>query len=450
MSTTRWTLEQLKNELRAKKDVKGWIVTQENLHRRERYFLLDGEKVSVDQDREVHSQAIDVRLFVHGTQPGRQGEISKKFVPEKPIALQLESAILAAKETDYEAWELPTELPKDVPEVKSCDPEMAEDLQGAMDSVTREMNEAVALPRKTAFNSSELFMSVHDREIHLSNGLVHRLKQSRMYVEAAYSFNQGGKSDEYLHTAWTISPKDVSVVQLFQEASDRAQISLDTRKPATGKYAVILDADVLAKLFNSTMFLLSARNEYLDLPHKKPGDDFIPGATGDLITLTLDPSLEFGAVTTGMADQGVAQRPTILVDKNKVVTTAIDPQHAQYLKKKAGTYKGNIVLEGGALDHAQMIQAAPKVLEILQFSGLFVQESTGTFSSEIRLARLHDHTTGTVTTIKGGSLSGSIGDNFKFARFSKNRVKRSEFDYGNATGYFGPEFALLSEVSVVG
>ncbi|MBC7385414.1 MAG: hypothetical protein H7301_04510 [Cryobacterium sp.] len=450
ITSPRWTLEQLKNELRSRSEVKGWIVTQENLHRRERYLLLDQGKLSVDQDREVNSQSVEVRLFVHTGKTGRQGEISKKFVSEKPLNEQIESSIAAAKETDYEAWDLPSDLPKDPPEVKSCDPFMAEDLAGALESATQEVSKAVALPRKTDFNSSELFMSIHDREVHLSNGLTQRSKQSRMYVEAAYSYSKSGRSDEYLHTAWTISPADISIEHLFQEASDRAEISLQTKKPNTGKYSVILDADVLAKLFNSTTFLLSARNEYLDLPHKNPGDDFIPGATGDLLTLTLDPSLDFGAVTVSVADQGIVQKPLVLVDKNIVVTTAIDAQHGKYLKKKPGTYRGNVVLEAGAMDHAQMIQSAPKVLEILQFSGLFIQETTGTFSSEIRLARLHDHATGTVSIIKGGSLSGSISDNFKFARFSKNRVKRSEFDYGVATGYFGPEYALLTDVSVVG
>jgi predicted Zn-dependent protease len=445
-----WNLENLKNELKSRADVKGWILTQENLHRRERYFLLDAGKLAIDQDREVRAQSIDVRLFVAIGKPGRQGEIAKKMVPELPIAPQLDSAIAAAKETDHESWELPTELPKDVPEVRSCDPKMAEDLQGSMDEVTRDIAGAVLKPRKTAFNSSELFMSVHDRELHLSNGLVHRSRQSRMYVEAAYSFSKDGRSDEYLHTAWTISPKDVSVPELFQEASDRAEISLNTRKPMTGKYAVLLDADVLAKLFNASTSWLNARAEYLDLPNKKPGEDFIPGASGDLLTLALDPSLEYGAVTTAVADQGVVQRPLTLVDRNKVVTTAIDPQHGQYLKKKAGTYRGNVVVDGGSLEHAQLLQAAPKVLEILQFSGLFIQDTTGTFSSEIRLAKLHDHVTGAVTIIKGGSLSGSIADGFKNVKLSKTRVKRSEFDYGMASGYYGPEYALLSDVSVVG
>jgi predicted Zn-dependent protease len=445
-----WTLDQLKQELRANKDVKGWIVTQEDLHRRERYFLLDDGKLAIDQDREVRAQSVEVRLFVGIGKPGRQGEISKKIVKEKAIGPQLESAILAAKETDHEAWDLPTELPKDIPEVKGCDPAMAEDLQGSLEAVTQEITAAVGTPRKTVFNSSELFMSVHDRELHLSNGLINRSKQSRMYVEAAYSFSKGNKSDEYLHTAWTISPNDISVTKLFTEASERAAISLDTRKPLTGKYSVILDADVLAKLFQSTTSQLSAKSEYLELPHKKPGDDFIPGASGDLITLTLDPSLDFGAVTMGVSDQGLTQKPIVLVDKNIVVTTAIDTQHAQYLKKKAGTSRGNVIIQGGTLDHSQLVQAAPKVLEVLQFSGLFIDDSSGTFSSEIRLARIYDHTNGTVSIIKGGSLSGSIGDNFKNVKFSKNLVKRSEFDYGVASGYFGPEYALLTEVSVVG
>lgn len=441
-----WTLEQLKNELSARKDVKGWIITREDLHRRERYFLMDEGKLAIDQDRDVHSQNTNIRLFVGIGKPGRHGEITKKIVTERAIAPQVDSAIAAAKETDHEAWELPTDFPTSIPEVKSYDPKMAEDLHGSLEKVTSEIISAVEIKRKTVFNSAELFMAVQDRELHLSNGLVHRSKQSWMYLEAAYSYAKEGRSDEYLQTAWTVTPRDVSVTKLFTEASERAAISLETKKPVTGKFSVLVDAEVLAKLFNSTTFLLSAASEYLNLPHKKPGDDFIPGATGDLVTLRLDPSLDFGAETLGICDQGIIQRPLTLVEKNKVVTTAIDIQHGKYLNKKPGTYRGNVVLEGGALDFNQLVQAAPKVLEILQFSGLFIQETSGTFSSEIRLARLYDHTSGTVSVIKGGSLSGSISENFKNAHFSKNRVKRTE----SGRSYFGPEYALLNDVSVVG
>lgn len=446
-----WNLEQLKTELKTNKSLKGWIVTQENTHRRERYFLKDGKGVAVDQDREVHAQSVEVRLFVDIGKAGRQGEITKKLFKEAALKPQIESAIEAAKQTDHQAWDLPKEIPSDLPEVKSCDPRMMEDLNRSMDEVTSEILRATSVSRKTDFNSSELFMSVHHREAHLSNGLTHRTQQSRMYVEAAYSYTENGNSDEYLHTSWTISPKDISVSQIFQEASDRAEHSLNVKKPTSGKYHVILDADVLATLMNGYASHLYAHSEYLSLPFKRPGEEFVAGASGDLLTLRLDPSLEYGAVTVALGDQGVVQKPLVLVDRNKVVATATDKQHGDYLGRKASTYRGNVVVDAGKLSHSQLTQAAPQVLEILQFSGLFFSPNTGTYSSEIRLARLFDNQTGKISYIKGGSLSGSIADNFKFARLSAETTKKAHFDYGGqASGYMGPAYALVSEVSVVG
>ena len=92
-------------------------------------------------------------------------------------------------------------------------------------------------------------MSVHNREFHLSNGLTHRPSQSRIYVEAAYSFakkSQKGEleSDEYLNTRWAVNLDDLPLEKLFDETSDRAQHSLGLEKPLTGKYPVIIDADV--------------------------------------------------------------------------------------------------------------------------------------------------------------------------------------------------------------
>jgi hypothetical protein len=120
------------------------------------------------------------------------------------------------------------------------------------------------------------------------------------------------------------------------------------------------------------------------------------------------------------------------------------------------TARGDLVIEGGSLSRGELARAAPKVLEILQFSGLFADANSGTFGSEIRLARLHDNVKGTVSWIKGGSLSGSITENFRAARFSRERVRRAQFSSGGGSGasrgqgYFGPEFALMNDVSIVG
>jgi len=458
MSSTPWNLDTLKRELTADPLVKAWIITQEHTHRRERYFMMDGPALILDQDREVSGHGIEARILVHlAGKSGRQGEITKKLFTSMPLAPQLSSGIQAALQTDYQAWSLPTEMPRELPELATSDPRMAEDLEASMVELTDRIRACVGKKRNTVFNSAELFLSVHDRELHLSNGLTHRSAQSRVYTEAAYSFSKPGddgkvRSDEYLNTRWAVNIDDLPIQRLFEETSERAEHSLDVAKPETGKYPVIVDAEVLAVLFNNQVTQLYSANSYNGLPFVKPGDEVITGATGDLLTITLDPTLGFGADTTAVSEQGVMQKTIKLVEKNRVIASATDKRYGDYLSLSPTTTRGNVVVEPGALTHAELTRQAPRVIEILQFSGLFADSNSGTFSSEIRLARLYDNKAGTVSYLKGGSLSGSFTENFKAARFSKERVKQAHFSSGSSAGqgYYGPEYVLLGDVSIVG
>jgi predicted Zn-dependent protease len=457
-----WTLEELKKELSARKPVRGWIVAQEHTHRRERYFIGEGEgnsgALGIDQDRDVRSQSISARIFVDIGKPGRQGEITKKLFPMLPLAAQLDAAIDSALQTDHQEWSLPAEVPAELPKLSTADPMIAEDIEKVMSELTSEIAEVVGQQRQSRFNSAELFLSIHDRELHLSNGLKHRSSQSRIYSEAAYSISRPGKdgapeSDEYMNTSWAVSLRDFSIRKLFGEASDRAEHTLDVKRPSTGKYPVIIDAENLAMLFNGHVAHLGGFNAYNRLPYLKPGTELIPGAEGDLLTITLDPTLEYGADTTALSDQGISQTRLPLVSRNQVLATAADKQYADYLGAAPTTARGNVVIEPGTLTYQELTRQAPAVIEILQFSALFADANSGTFSSEIRLAKLHDNVKGTVTWIKGGSLSGSINENFRKARLSRETVKKAHFASGGGSpgqGYLGPAYALMNDVSIVG
>jgi predicted Zn-dependent protease len=329
---------------------------------------------------------------------------------------------------------------------------MAEDLERVMSEMTAKIERAVGKRRPSNFNSAELFLSLHDRTLHLSNGFTHRGSQSRIYSETAYSFTKNGKSDEYLNSRWAVSLDELDIDELFDETSDRVEHSLDVEKPMSGKYPVIIDAEVLATLFNGHISQLHAKNSYQGLPFLKVGLPLIPEAHADLVTLTLDPHLEYGADTAAVSSDGTLQEPIQLVDRNQVVATATDKRYADYLKTPMTSVRGSVVVELGSRSHAELTRAEPRVIEILQFSGLFADPNSGTFSSEIRLAKLYDNEKGTVTWLKGGSLAGSITENFQGVRFSNKRVKRSHFSSNElrGTGYYGPDFALLSDVSIVG
>lgn len=448
-ATAPWGLDTLKAELTARKGVVAWMIQQEHTHRRERYFMADaGAPLAVDQDRDTQSLNIQLRLFVDIGKPGRQGSVSKKLARSKPLSAQIDDAVAAARRTDREAWALPATVPASLPTVRSSDPAIAEDIESVMRGLTERIGVAVARRHPAHFNSAELFVSMHDREMWLSNGLTHRSSQSRIYAEAAYSVAES----EFLTTAWSVSLQDLPVEKLFAETAENAEHSDTMSKPVTGRYAVLINAESLAMLLTAQLAQLSAASAYQGLPFARPGTSLVEGATGDLLTLRLDPSLDYGADACVISDQGIPQTPLTLVDANQVTATITDKQFADYLKTEATASRGDLVVKAGRMDYAELVRDAPQVLEILQFSALFPNGNTGTFSSEIRLAKLHDRATGRVTYLKGGSLSGSIAENFKHLRLSSHRVRRATFSSDSPTGhgYFGPEYALLGDVSIVG
>ncbi|MGE0616651.1 MAG: hypothetical protein AB7P04_13535, partial [Bacteriovoracia bacterium] len=303
----KWTLAQLKSELSRRPELKAWVVTQENVHRRERYFLAEKDgHVAVDQDRDTESQSISVRLFVKLPKPGRQGEIAKNLFPLLPLGPQLDSAVAAAQQTDMEAWDLPAEVPQKLPEVRTADPRMSEDLNRVVNDLTRDVVRFASAKRRAIFNSAELFLSVHDRELHLSNGLVRRQSSSRIYSEAAFSAEKGSGaekvSDEFNTRVWSVGLNDLSIEKLFDETAMLAERTIEVAKPETGSYPVIVGADVLLSLCNDYIPYLSATSSYLGLPFKKPGDALIPDAKGDLLTLKLDPQFELAAGSSSISD----------------------------------------------------------------------------------------------------------------------------------------------------
>lgn len=465
-----WTLEELKKELNARPEIKGWIIQQEVLERRERYFLSERSTpesalavarkgaLAIDQDREVKNLSITGRIFVKKEDPTRQGEIRKKFFSAMPLKPQVDSAIEAARQTSLQSWELPSSIPQNIPQLQTADPKIAEDMNGSMEALTDRLRQVLSEKRESEFNSAEIFLSTHHREFHLSNGLIHRSSQTRVYAESAFSYSKSEEngqtaSDEYMTTLWSVSLKDMPLEKLFRDASENATHTLDVDEPRGGRYPVILHEDVLSNLFNGHVKQLSAFNSYNGLPYKKPGEELITGAEADLLTLTVDPTLEYGSLSSAVSAQGLLQAPLQLVRENRVVSSMADKQYAQYLGLEPTTSVGNVVIEPGTLSFEEMTRKEPLVLEILQFSGLFADPNSGTYSSEIRLGRLYDNKKGTVRYIKGGSLSGSINENFRKAYLSKDRVKFAYFESGGADsahGYFGPKCALLYDVSIAG
>lgn len=456
MTIKNWNFEELKNLLANKTNIHGWIFDKRKVRRRERYFLADNSQLAVDQDRDVTSTECSIQLFIRSARVGFQSEITAQLYPSLPLAAQIDQAIKSAAQTEFKAWSLPAAVSTALPKYLSADSRITEDLEGALRSLTAEITKAVAKTRRSQFNSSELFVSYQECDTYLSNGMQYSSASTQIYLEAAYSMTAAlpdGRSEanEFMSTRWSVNLENLKVEEFFDEVATKAEVSTNCRAPISGLYPVIINHEALSALLDSHVTQLSAASLYLGLPTIKSGEEFVQGAHGgDLVNLRMDPSLPYGASTIAV-NEGVAQYPLELVKNNVVVSNYCSKRYSDYLGIALTTTCGNWVLECGSASYSQLCQAAPQVIEILQFSAINPDSATGTFSSEIRLAKLYDNTKGTVTYLKGGSLSGSMKDNFSKVRFSRESATRSHFDYGSsAVGYQGPAFALLNDVSIVG
>ncbi len=161
-----WNLEQLKQTLQQRAELKDWLIISEGVRRCERYFLMDGETFATDQERETSQSSVNLRVFVRKPNTkGRQGETMKRLNRMQPLLPQVESAISAALLTDHAEWELKLPGPTTVAQpLQSFDPAIIEDIHGVMDALTDRIEKALGHHREAQFNSAELFLSEPDRE----------------------------------------------------------------------------------------------------------------------------------------------------------------------------------------------------------------------------------------------------------------------------------------------
>ena len=236
---------------------------------------------------------------------------------------------------------------------------------------------------------------------------------------------------------------------LCSESAEYAAKSLRTERPRPGKYPVLIGSAELCQLFNDVLKHLDSSSKYYNTPFIERGAEFIPGYSGAPFKLWLDPEMNHAFGSHGFDDYGDPQKKLLLVDNNRVGAHATSKKIADFLSLPKTTSCGVAVVDPSqSLPEHQLRRAEPLVLEILQFSALFSNSADLTFSSEIRLTRLHDAKSGTVTYIKGGSISGNFKESFARARWSDKRKLENVAEMYGAQSYYGPSLALLMDVNV--
>lgn len=431
-----------------------WALTERQEDRQEFYLIQSlTQKVVLDQSREVEDRSFHLRLYVRRPDGKQMGVAEGPLFQKLDLLKQLEGLEKKALLGVEKEWLFP-KPDKEDEETQSplkVYPPLLAEIKNCSFKVYRDLEKAIQRAREGQFNSGELFVIRENRVRTLSSGFSSEQIESKIYAEVCFSSQDkdSGLAEEFLVTRWASHPEQLDFDKMCRESAQFAEASLRTAKLASGEFHVLLHADVLNALLHDVLSQLTSRQKYYKLPFKPKGTSFIDNFKGMPFVMSLDPSLDYCFASGSFSSEGLSQRNRVLVQDNRVQFNPTSSQMSQYLGDEVTTVLGNLVIVPSKIESKEsLIKSQDKVLEILQFSGLFTNSMDLTYSSEIRLARLYDNRTGKVSYIKGGNLSGHFPTNFTSVLWGGDSVVENWFDEGGGHTYYGPEVALIGNVSV--
>ncbi|MCB0422237.1 MAG: hypothetical protein KDD61_14665 [Bdellovibrionales bacterium] len=450
-----WNIEDLEFELKklqTEQKIYQWKLEHQQTLRKEFYLIQsDDSGVELDQDRRVEINSTYATVYTK-KENNFCGHARMQLFTNKDLAQQIRDLVDLAELASQQYWELPEVAAAAGRGAERAYLPLKADLETGANTIYEQMREAILSEKSGEFNSSEIFVEINESENRLSNGLIDTSLSSKIYSEVCFSHRDSstGLSEEFLLTKSGAHPEQLNFKQLCSNSAEFAKASLQTQKPQSGATSVIVPAEVLATLFHDLISHLEAGAKYYGMPFLETGAEVIPDFSGTPFKIAFDPEVDYAYASLKRDGTGLPLKKLNLIEDNKVQTTISGYQMAQYLNIEPTSSFGNIRVEAEGASFDELTKSSDQVLEILQFSGLFTNAQNLTFSSEIRLARLFDQRSGQVTFIKGGNLSGNIKENFKRIRFSNEQILEnvnSTYRGGNF-GYIGPQFALLTEVSI--
>jgi predicted Zn-dependent protease len=452
-----WNVNDLERELKnlvSDGSVKEWRLSESEQQRKEFYLIQEksGSEVQVglDQDRMVNQSEIHAMVTVPSNEDGKHGVGQRKLFPKLDLKAQLEKLVDSAQVSQEKQWSLPEFSKRAKVKPELCYKGLQSNFDLTSEGILEDMNQAIASVDTGLFNSSEIFVTKTEGRSKTSTGFESEAAVSKIFSEVCFSCDRSHEeSEEFLITAWNCHPEQFNYLQMCQDSSLFAEKSLGTVRPPSGEMAVLIHADVIAEIMHDSLSHLRSEAEYYQMPFLAEGSDFVKDFDGEAFEMSLDPGADYMLGSAKFGRFGVAQQEYSLVKNNKVTGNIRSPQFAQFMGKEQTPYLGNLKIETKGKPFEKLAGSAPKVLEILQFSGLFTSPLDLTFSSEIRLARLYDNETGTTQYIKGGSLSGNLMANLRNVQWSKEQSTAHVAEWGGGCkGYIGPKYAVLSDVTI--
>jgi PmbA protein len=431
-------LELIKNILSSNGEISGYKVVEERVESNELFFVR--KELDMDRAKNVHNFRVTVYKNFEEDGIKYTGSSTTQIHPtmsEEEIKNVIDDAAFAAGFVKNEFYPLPkpSSLNPKAAKSKFAEKPIADFMPALTEAVYK--NDTF---ENGGINSTEVFLNKINTRIVNSEGIDVSFEKYAGEVEFITDWKEEGEEIELYKDIKFSEPdleritEEVSV--MLQMANERA---LADMLPALEDCPVLLSGEPVKDFFSYYFDQALAQYAYNNLSTAKLNEN-IQGseASGDLVTISLDPALENSTASAPYDRDGLALTKVTLFENGKLVRYCGDARHAYYLNTEPTGIIENIVIEGGSKSEEEL-KAAP-YLELAAFSSFQMDSITGDFGGEIRLGWYFDGKER--MPITGGSISGNVNEVHSNMYFSKELQQDNNFK--------GPKIVQLFNVSISG
>lgn len=283
-------------------------------------------------------------------------------------------------------------------------------------------------------NSSEIFVTKYEKEFYSSNGIKHITNSFKIEVECIPTWSN--KKEEFeLYKFYETNSIDYNEItkevnEILTLAKDRSNAKTINDVSIPDDVLVLVKNDMRDLLVENLVSQLSYRYQYTKENHYNIGDT-ISNVPFDL---TLKPTIKGCANSRKYDENGVTLKSKKIISESKVRAIHGDIKFGYYLNEKNIT--GIIPLS--EINAKGIDYQNKKHLIIEHFSSPQLEESSGYWGGEVRLARYYDGEK--YIPLSNFSISGNIYNDIKEINFSKDVI--------TSPSYKGPKYFIFKGISL--
>ena len=428
-------LELLKNN----EKIYAWNFKVDSINSYQLYFI----KQKLDMNREVKVDEYNVTIFTLENVNGKEmiGSSSFNIYPSMSmdeVKAKLEEQISFCKYSVNKPYAFPKKV-----NLKPVSKELGfsgYSLKEAAFVAADALFEADKFD-KGYINSSEIFINFIETRFFDSNGNVFLYTREKGEIELIATWKEKGEEVE-IYKYFEFDNLDSIFIQneatkVLIEASNRVKA---IKTPSISNIKVLLTGDYVKEYFLHFAYKANTDSIYSNVSTIKVGENIQNNARlADKISIRLEPTLKKSTYGAPFDKEGIGLKRLHVIEKGVVKNLWGSNAKSQYINKPVnGTYS-NFVVSAGTLTQEELEDE--NYLEIIALSGFEIDELTGDFGSEIRLAYLHQKNKEMVI-VTGGSISGNVYQSINTVKFNNDTKQNDNF--------IGPINVLIDNVSVNG